>query len=60
MSKPSKKAKSSSSPTSTLKSKSPAEFFSEHQNIAGFDNAGKVSLATFPTLTTSPPTARID
>ena len=46
MSTSSKKDKSSSSPTSALKSKSPAEFFSEHQNIAGFDNAGKSLYTT--------------
>ena len=44
MSKSSKSHKPSSSSTSSaLKSKSPAEFFSEHQNIAGFDNAGQCS-----------------
>ena len=45
MSKSSKKSPSSST-SSTLKSKSPAEFFSEHQNIAGFDNAGKSLYTT--------------
>lgn len=29
-----------------LKSKSPAEFFAEHQNIAGFDNPGKSLFTT--------------
>ena len=41
----SSKAKTSSS-SSALKSKSPAEFFAEHQNIAGFDNAGKSLYTT--------------
>ena len=44
--KSSKKDKSPSSTTSALKSKSPAEFFAEHQNIAGFDNAGKSLYTT--------------
>src|SRR4051812_23192277 len=35
---------SSSSKSSQLKSKSPAEFFAEHQNIAGFDNPGECSI----------------
>ena len=33
-------------PKSDLKSKSPAEFFAEHQNIAGFDNPGKSLYTT--------------
>ena len=37
---------SSSSSSSGLKSKSPAEFFAEHQNIAGFDNPGKSLYTT--------------
>jgi DNA topoisomerase-6 subunit B len=39
-------SKKSSSSSSSLKSKSPAEFFAEHQNIAGFDNAGKSLFTT--------------
>ena len=35
-----------SSAASQLRSKTPAEFFSENQNIAGFDNAGKSLYTT--------------
>jgi DNA topoisomerase VI B subunit len=34
------------SKSSELKSQSPAEFFAKHQNIAGFDNAGKALFTT--------------
>ena len=40
----------SSTSTSRLQSKSPAEFFAEHQNIAGFDNAGKSLYTTIREL----------
>jgi len=36
----------SKSKATGLQSKSPAEFFAEHQNIAGFDNAGKSLFTT--------------
>ena len=40
----------SSTSSSRLQSKSPAEFFAEHQNIAGFDNAGKSLYTTIREL----------
>ncbi len=48
---PPSKAKSSSSSSATKRdeiqqSRSPAEFFAEHQSIAGFDNAGKSLYTT--------------
>lgn len=33
-----------------LKSKSPADFFAENKNIAGFDNAGKALFTTIREL----------
>ena len=35
-----------SAAAATLRTKSPAEFFSENQNIAGFDNPGKSLYTT--------------
>jgi len=43
---PTKRARTTEKPGSNLKSKSPAEFFAEHQNIAGFDNPGKSMYTT--------------
>jgi DNA topoisomerase-6 subunit B len=36
----------SKSASSVLRTKSPAEFFAENQNIAGFDNPGKSMYTT--------------
>lgn len=35
---------------SDLQQKSPAEFFAENKNIAGFDNVSKVTLISRPML----------
>ncbi|MEW5318661.1 MAG: hypothetical protein WDW38_009866 [Sanguina aurantia] len=50
MSKPAAKAGASKKSASDLQQKSPAEFFSENKNIAGFDNPGKCLYTTIREL----------